>query len=154
MADPDPLWTDLRQQVTRLGAELKEMFNLRWQLAVMELRADLESAKRLVLILGAAIVTGLTALPLLGAAAADALDGSLGISRTVWLLIFGSLLLAIACSAAWFGWRRFRRRLIGLEETLEELRDDVAWLRQWAGAEEQASQEKPSRGADTEPKSK
>ncbi len=134
---PEPPWGDLRQQVGRLGADLREMLGLRWQLALLELRTDLESAKRLAVVLAAAIVVALTALPLLAAAAADALDQCLGIPRAGWLVMFGLLLLGIACAAAWLAWRRFRSRLVGLEETLEELRDDLVWLRQWTGTEDQ-----------------
>jgi hypothetical protein len=40
----------------------------------------------------------------------------------------------------WLGgslaWRRFRRNFIGLRETLEELREDVLWLKEKSGEQE------------------
>jgi len=136
MANPENPWTEIRQQIARLGDDLREMLSLRWQLALLEIRADLESAKRVAIVLACALVIGLTSLPLLAAAAAEALDGFLGIRRAGWLLILGSLLLSAAAVLAWAAWRRFRRRLVGLETTMEELHEDVAWLRQWTGADE------------------
>ncbi len=47
-----------------------------------------------------------------------------------WLLIFGAGLLLSAVASALLAWRRFCRRLVGLQETLEELREDLIWLRE------------------------
>ena len=141
MADPEPLWADIRQQVGRLGADLREMLNLRWQLALLELRADLESTRRVAIALSLAAVVALTALPLLAAAGAEALNQCLGVSRGGWLLIFGVTLLCGAFLSGWLAWRRFRSRLVGLQETLEELHEDLTWLRQLTGREEEDARE-------------
>ena len=45
-------------------------------------------------------------------------------------------LLVAAALVAWLAWRRFRRRFVGLEETLEELREDLVWLQEWGGQNE------------------
>ena len=73
------------------------------------------------------------ALPLALACLADALDGCGGIARGVWLLVFAAGLLAAALAGSLLAWRRFRHRFVGLEETLEELREDLLWLREKQG---------------------
>ena len=60
---------------------------------------------------------------------AELLDGRLGIAGAGWLAIFGFGLLATGSATGWFAWRRFRRRFIGLQQTREELREDLAWLK-------------------------
>jgi hypothetical protein len=52
-------------------------------------------------------------------------------------LIFAGILLSIGAIVAYFAWRRFRRRFIGLQETLEELREDRVWIDEWLGKKEQ-----------------
>ena len=74
-----------------------------------------------------------------GAAAAGGLlwpkllDGCGRIARGGWLLIFAGGLLILAVAGGYLAWRRFRRRFIGLRETLEELREDLLWLREEGG---------------------
>jgi hypothetical protein len=41
-------------------------------------------------------------------------------------------LLTAAALVGWLAWRRFRRQFTGLEETLEELREDLVWLQEWS----------------------
>ena len=113
------------------------MAGLRWQLTRLELHADIRSARRLAFVLLSVVVMGLTGLPILAVAAAGLLDGWLGIAQVGWLFIFGLTLLAGAAVAGWLGWRRFRRRLVGLAETREELREDLVWLRDWFQPDEQ-----------------
>ena len=64
---------------------------------------------------------------------AEALDGRCGIPRGGWLLIFGAGLLLLSGLGSYLAWRRFRRKFIGLRETLEELREDTTWLHEWSG---------------------
>jgi hypothetical protein len=123
-----PLLADIRAEFNALGGELRELAAARWELARLELYADFLSAKRLALAWLTAAVMALTALPLLVVCLAEALDGCAGIARNGWLLIFGGGLLAVATAGGVLAWRRFRRRFVGLEETLEELREDMAWL--------------------------
>ena len=138
MADPDrPLFADVKQEVARLTADLGEMAGLRWQLALLELRAALRSVKRLAVLMVVAVVTGLTALPVLVVYAAGLLKQRLGISQAGWLLIFGLGLLTLAILVGWLGWRRFRRDFTGMEQTLDEFREDMVWLQEWAGRSEE-----------------
>jgi hypothetical protein len=132
MNDPAqrPLFSDLGDELGALTAELREMAKARWELARLELQADLRSARQLAIAWLVSAVLTLTALPLLAAALAEALEGCAGIHRGVWLLIFAGALLVLALSAGYLAWRRFRRRYTGLRETLEELREDMVWLRE------------------------
>jgi hypothetical protein len=45
--------------------------------------------------------------------------------------------LIVAILLAWSARRRYRREFTGLRETLEELREDMEWLREWQMAKEQ-----------------
>ena len=83
----------------------------------------------------AAIVLAIAALPVLVVCLADVLDGRAGIHRGGWLLIFGGGLLLLAVAGGYLAWRRFRRKFVGLRETLEELREDMLWLQEKSGRE-------------------
>jgi LPXTG-motif cell wall-anchored protein len=126
-----PLLADLRDELRALGGDLRESLVLRWQLALLELRADLRSGVRLGISLAVATTMVLSALPLLLVWLTAQLDGYLGLAQNTWLLIFGLALLTLGLSAGYLAWRRFRRRFLGLEQTLEELREDALWLREW-----------------------
>jgi hypothetical protein len=125
-----PLFAEMREELGSLGAELREMAAARWELARLELAADLKSFKRLAIAWFLAAVLLMTSLPLLATCLAEVLDNYAGISRIGWLLIFGGGLLILAILGGYLAWRRFRRQFIGLRETLEELREDAAWLRE------------------------
>jgi hypothetical protein len=125
-----PLLTDIRAEVRAMGAELREMAAARWELARLELQADLLSTRRLAVAWLAAGVMALTALPLVATCLADALDGCGDITRGGWLLIFAGGLLMAAIGGGYLAWRRFRRRFVGLQETLEELREDLVWFQE------------------------
>lgn len=134
MAKPErtrPLLADLGNEIRELGSDVRESLVLRWRLALLELRADYRSAVRLAIAVSASGVTVLSALPLLLVWLAAQLDQCLGVSRDGWLLILGLALLLLGLASGYLAWRRFRRRFLGLEQTLEELREDAAWLREW-----------------------
>lgn len=126
-----PLLADLRDELLALGADLRESLVLRWQLALLELRSDFRASVHLGISLSVAGTMVLSALPLLLVWLTARLDGYLGLAQNAWLLIFGLLLLTLGLSAGYCAWRRFRRRFLGLEQTLEELREDALWLREW-----------------------
>ena len=98
----------------------------------LELQADLRSAIRLTVAWLASGIMALTALPLLVTCLAEVLDGCGGIDDDAWLLIFGVVLLIASLLGGWFAWRRFRRRFVGLQETLEELSEDWVWMKERA----------------------
>jgi hypothetical protein len=123
-----PLLADVRRELGSLGTELREMAAARWQLARLEIEADVRSAKRLVVAWLLAAVMLLTALPVAAVGLAEALDGCQGVSRIGWLSIFAAALFVFAIAGVYFAWRRFRRNFLGLRETLEELREDAVWF--------------------------
>jgi uncharacterized membrane protein YqjE len=131
MSSPDrSLLADLQKELRFLAADVQEMVQLRWELARLELQADLRNIKRLVIFFCAAAVMILTALPLLVSYLAEKLDGWQGIARGGWLLIFGLVLLGAGAVVALGAWIWFRRRFLGLQESLEELREDLEWMKE------------------------
>ena len=130
--DERPLFSGLQAELGSLAADIRKMAMLRWELARLELAADIRSAVRLAVILAIAALLALVSLPLLIVALGCLLDGVLGISQGGWLCLFGLCFLLTATVGSFFAWRRFRRNLIGLEETIEELREDMLWLREWS----------------------
>lgn len=132
MIGPDlAMLAELRAELRRLGGDVQTMIELRLQLASLELHVAIGQIKRLTTALAIAAAMGLTALPLVAVYMAEALDGRLGIARSTWLLLFAAGLLLLAGLVGWLAWRTFRRRFVGLEETLEELREDLLWFREW-----------------------
>ncbi|MBN1396239.1 MAG: phage holin family protein [Pirellulales bacterium] len=124
-----PLLAAVRERLSAIGGELRELAAARWELARLEIESDLRSLVRLAIFWSLAAAALLTALPLAAAALAEALDGRLGIGRPGWLLILAAVLLVMSLSGGYCAWRRFRRRFTGLRETLEELREDLVWLK-------------------------
>ena len=116
--------------------DLRQGVELRWQLARLEVESDLRSAKQLIIGLSFAAVTGLAALPVLAVCLAQLLDGCLGLGDTAWLAILGFGLLLVGPAIGYAAYRRFRRRFVGLRQTLEELQEDLIWLREWTGKAE------------------
>jgi len=128
-----PLLADIREELGSLGVELHEMASARWELARLELKNDLQSAKRLVVVWLAMMVLTLTSLPLMAVSLAEVLDGFHGVARGGWLLIFACGLLILATVGGYAAWRRFRRKFVGLRETLEELHEDLLWFQETGG---------------------
>jgi uncharacterized membrane protein YqjE len=134
MSSPtSPLLADLRADLSGLASDVGELVELHGRLARLEIEAAVGQIKRLAAIGGIAAVMALTGLPLLATCLAEALDGRLGIVRAQWLLIFGLSLLAAAAILGLGGWCWFRRRFKVLEEALEELREDLQWVKETVG---------------------
>ena len=131
-----PLLEQITKQLGGLSDDVRESIMLRYRLAALEIEADLCSARRLAVWLVAAGVMGLTALPLLLVAVAQWFGTCTSLSSTAWLLIFGLILLIVAPTVAYLAYRRFRRHFVGLEQTLEELREDAVWLGEWLDRKE------------------
>ena len=126
--EEQPLFAPTTAELGRLQAELRAAATARWQLAQLELNVAAADIKRLGVALGVAGLVGGISLPVLVVAAAEALAGQGGLSRLEWLLIWGGGLALVAAAIGWLGWRRFQRHFVGLEETLEVLREDQAWI--------------------------
>ncbi len=125
------MFAGLSAETAGLTDELRALAAARWRLLQMELVSARDQVRKLAIVLFAAFCAVLVSLPVLIVAAGDALDGKLGLPRWAWLLASGLLLLTSACLSAWLSWRRFRREFVGLAESLEELQEDLVWLREW-----------------------
>ena len=144
MAEVDPpLFAEAKGQIGRLNAELRQMVDLRWQLARLELEAAGRSAKRLAVVWAISAGVALIAVPLIVAAAVLSLPEPM---RAPVSLIAGLVLLAAAILGGWWAWWRFRRQFVGLEETLEELREDLVWLQEWTGSGEKEQKQESGAG--------
>jgi len=130
-----PLLAGIRDEVAGLSSELGEIVRCHWELARLEAASDLREVRRLAVVVSAAGVAALTGLPLVAAALAWWLRDSGGLGFGAWLALFGSALLLAGAATGYLAWQRFRRRYCGLEETLEELREDAEWLREWTRGE-------------------
>jgi uncharacterized membrane protein YqjE len=135
MNDPakQPLLADVREQLGSLGAELREMASARLELARLEVASDLLSAKRLAVAWTVALVMAVTSLPLVAVWVAEVLGEMTRIPRGGWLLGFAACLFLASGIGGYLAWRRFHRNFLGLRETLEELREDVLWLKEKSG---------------------
>jgi uncharacterized membrane protein YqjE len=129
-----PLLADVREELGSLGVELREMAAARLELARLEIAADLLSAKRLTVAWAVALVMLLTSLPLVAVWMADVLSEWTGVARGAFLLGFAGCLLLASGVGGHLAWRRFRRNFVGLRETLEELQEDLLWLKEKTGA--------------------
>ena len=96
-------------------------------------------------ILGAAVIDDILGLVILAVVAAVmalaglsvVLVGIVHLLPEAWhagaLLTLGLVLLLGAVVLAWWARGRFWRSFVGLEETLEEFREDLVWFREWTG---------------------
>jgi hypothetical protein len=137
MADPDrPLLADLKEEVSRIGGDLSRMLQLRWQLAQLEFRSAVRCAGQLAVALAAAAIMALVGLSVLTMRVAGFLDARFPLAGVGWPAAIGLGLLAGTVLLGWMAWRRFRRRFAGLEESVDELREDLVWIREWLGRPE------------------
>jgi protein-S-isoprenylcysteine O-methyltransferase Ste14 len=140
MADRESrLLDDAKRELGQLGDDLKELVLLRRRLALLEFRTATRQVKRLAIVLTVAAVVALSSLPVLLVYLAEILAG-VWMSRVGWLLSLGLGLLSVALLGGWLAVRRFRREFVGMEETLEEFREDLVWLEEWAGKREQGGE--------------
>lgn len=133
MPDADrPLLGELRDELSGMSDELVQLAKLRLRLAEIELRESAETAKRFGLAALVAAVLLLTSLPVLVVALSAWLDQVMAL-RISWAWILGASFAVGGAAVGWFSWRRFRRDFRVLEQTLEELREDLVWVREWSG---------------------
>jgi uncharacterized membrane protein YqjE len=134
--DEGPRLADFHNELRLLAAQLRKAFALRGELARLEIREDLRRLQRWGIFAAAAGALMFIAFPLPAVAAAECLDGWGGIARWAWLLIFAGGLFLLGLTAIAWAWRFFRRRFTVLRQTLEELREDLVWLREWCDKDE------------------
>ena len=131
-----PVYSALGRDLQRLWSDLADMLRARRQLAELEIRSDIAASKRLVIVAAVGATLALTGLPLLAMLAADALAEWLEMDRHRSLLLVGSMLVVCGLATIWRAWRGFRSGFVGLEESLAELKEDSAWLREWTGQDD------------------
>src|SRR4051812_20583666 len=117
----DGLKTEYRQTV----ADLRQLAETRWKLAQLEIKEAKASVQRYGISLAVAAVVVFTSLPILVIAAVDSLGNAYGMPRWFWLAATGGMMLLAAGALGWLANRKFRREFVGLEETMEEFREDV-----------------------------
>ena len=131
-----PLLWGLQSEIGSLISDVRRMAALRWELARVELTSDFRAAAWLLAVAVAAVLMVIVALPLLLVALGQLLSGVWGIPQSGWLCIFGCGLIIVAVAGLFIALKRFKKNFIGLEETIEELHEDIVWLREWSeGAE-------------------
>lgn len=141
MADADrPLLGELQEELSGMATELGELAKLRLRLAEIELRESAQTTKRFAVWAVVAAILVLTSLPVLVVALSAWLSEVTVLSGMAWNLILGLLLAIGGVAAFWSSWRRFRRDFRGLEESIEELREDLVWVKEWTGKSEEASE--------------
>ncbi|MCA9248641.1 MAG: phage holin family protein [Planctomycetales bacterium] len=132
--EPAPSW---RKELDALRADAAELAAARVELARLELNAAAQLGKRLGTMAacsGLLLTSGLT---LLMTQLARFMARQFGGSPAAWTAAFA--FLAILVGLLGFGWisRRLHRDFRPLSQTLEELREDARWLREWLGSTEQ-----------------
>jgi uncharacterized membrane protein (DUF485 family) len=131
-----PLFADLKAELAGLKAEVFEMAMLRWELARREFQIASAAVQRLCAAVAIAGIAAFVSLPVFTVCLAEWLDGRLGVSRIGWLGIFGLGLLVGAIILSSLAIRRFRRVAAGLRESIDELREDLVWIREKLGGDE------------------
>ncbi len=110
--------------------DVAELLNLRRRLAEQELRGDMAAVRRFAVVAIVSACSALMGLSLLTTALVLQLEHGLGL-ESHWLTVgigAGVLLLGVGvCAAAGL---RFRRQFSGLKQTIHELKEDLAWIRE------------------------
>ncbi len=128
----ESLFAEVSAEAAALADEVRALFDARWRLLRLEASAARDQLRRLAICLGIAVVAALSSLPVFVVAAGDALDGVGGLPSWAWHLTSGGVLLIGAALITWLAWRRFQREFVGLSESVEELREDAVWLREFS----------------------
>ncbi|MHB8970789.1 MAG: phage holin family protein [Pirellulaceae bacterium] len=116
----------------QIAGELVQAIQLRRDLADLEIRHDRALLKRFLLFGGLAAALVLSGVPLLLTAAALGLSQVTELSLANWLVLMGVVLVVPGTVALVFGIRKVCCEFCGLQSTLAELREDAAWVREWA----------------------
>ncbi len=125
----------LQQTLRQAGADGMAYVQARWRLLQLELYEARAELVRLAVFASTALVLAVAGIVVLAVVLADLLAERTGMDRELLLAIEGGLLLAAGACAGWLGWRRCRREFRPLEQSLEELEEDLHWLRQHLGTD-------------------
>jgi uncharacterized membrane protein YqjE len=120
----------------RLAAELGRNFQLRRELATLEVAHDRQLLLRGAIMGGLGVLFAIVGLTQLVQSLAGYLAGVTTMGVIAWSLIIGITLLVPGLLVVAFVYRNLRTHFCGLQGTLAELQEDLVWLREWAGSEE------------------
>jgi uncharacterized membrane protein YqjE len=130
MSDAQDTGNETRQpNLRQMAREATQSLNLRRELAELELSHDRVLIQRFAGIGGVAVALIVIGISLLLVTAAWELSAVTNLSFTAWLALFGAACLVPGSWVLWRSIRTLRREFCGLRGTLNELREDVAWLR-------------------------
>jgi hypothetical protein len=124
----EPEGPSIKDLVSHLVADLGRLLDAKVTLLKLELRSELSSAARGAGLLGTAAVTGILAITLLMIALAVWIGELVG-SIPGGFAILGGVLGLVAGVLAAVGLRTLRRQKLVPEETIQELRRDVEWVK-------------------------
>lgn len=122
-----PLLAQLREELSGVAGEASHLAALRWRLAEIELRQSAATVRRFSVWALVAAAFLLTSLPMFAVALSAWLLPGLG-----WAWTIGLALAIAGLATAALAWRRFRRDFHGLEQSIEELREDLQWVKEWS----------------------
>ena len=125
-------WGPALQQ---LAGELNQSLQTRRELAELEIGHDRSLLRRFAMVGGAATGVLLIGVSLLLTAAAWELSQVTDLSFATWLTLLGIVLCVPGSLALARGIHTLRTEFCGLRGTLAELREDLAWLREWTHRE-------------------
>ena len=120
-------------ETSKPWADVARMLELRRELAEAEIKSDVAATKRLAIVGGSAAVAALSGLPLLLTVVALQVDRYFELTFPWTAVCLGLLLLIFGALLGWSAWLRFRHDFLGLHESLDELREDLIWLRERFG---------------------
>lgn len=141
MSDAQGTSSETRQpNLRQLAREATQSLNLRRELAELELSHDRALIQRFASVGGVAVALIIVGVSLLLVTAAWELSTVTNLSFTAWLALFGAACLVPGSWVLWHSIRTLRREFCGLRGTLNELREDVAWLRDLTHREDDESE--------------
>jgi len=130
MADPFR-FQSLKNEARHGWSDMLEMVKLRRQLAEAEIRSDITSTRRLVLFGGIGLLVILIGMPVLIVAISLQLEKTWELEPYMCSIPLGAVLVFGGLFGVWYAWRRFRQEFLGLRQSLDELKEDLALLREW-----------------------
>jgi hypothetical protein len=115
--------------LTGLGQDAATLAELQLKLAAIDLKKTAADAKIPILVLVGAVVVGLATLPILLLGAAELVARATGLAHAWSLLLTAAAALVIALVCGALAWTRLRASFAPFGRSREELRRNIAWIR-------------------------
>ena len=122
-------------EARRLAQDAVANLQVRRELLELEVRHDVRSIRRLVIVGGIGLILIVIGLPILLLATAHQLAEVTSWNLITWLLILAAAVIVPGGIVLVGAISRFRREFSGLHHSLAELHEDMLWLREWTDAE-------------------